>query len=80
MSVMLYKEGKGTRVWGKEYQTVIVRDDELADFRAKGWKDHPDEVSAKPAEDKPIKRTRRTPAEEAGKPQAEVSDEPTNEG
>lgn len=80
MSVMLYKEGKGTRVWGKEYQTVIVRDDELAEFRAKGWKDHPGEVTAKPAEGKAIKRTRRTPAEEAGKPQAEVSDEHTNEG
>jgi len=80
MSVMLYKEGKGTRVWGKEYQTVVVRDDELAEYKAKGWKEHPDEVTAKPADDKPIKRTRRTTAEEADKPQLEVSDETDNEG
>ncbi|PNK64543.1 hypothetical protein A6J33_018025 [Pantoea sp. FDAARGOS_194] len=80
MSVMLYKEGKGTRVWGKEYQTVVVRDDELSDYKSKGWKEHPDEVKAKAAEDKPIKRTRRTNAEEADKPQKEVSDETDNEG
>lgn len=80
MSLMLYKEGKGTRVWGKVYQTVIIRDDELAEFHAKGWKSHPDEVAAKPDKDKPIKRIRRTHAEEADKPQPEVSDEPNNEG
>ena len=80
MSVMLYKEGKGTRVWGKEYQTVVVLDDELAGYKSKGWKEHPDEVKANPAEEKPIKRTRRTNAEEAGKPQKEVSDESHNEG
>lgn len=80
MSVMLYKEGKGTRVWGKEYQTVIVRDDELASYKSKGWKEHPDEVNAKPVEEKPIKRTRRTNAEEADKPQQEVSNESHNEG
>lgn len=80
MSVMLYREGNGTRVWGKEYQTVIVRDDELTEYRSKGWKDHPDDVAATPAEEKPIKRTRRTNAEEAEKPQDEVIDEPDNEG
>ena len=80
MSVMLYREGTGTRVWGKEYETVIVRDDQLAEYRGNGWKDHPSEVSAGPAVDKPIKRTRRTNAEEADKPQKEVTDEPDNEG
>lgn len=80
MSVMLYKSGRGTKVWGKEYQTVVVRDDELEDYLHSGWKKHPDEVAAKPAEDKPIKRTRRTNAEEAEKPHTEVTDEPENKG
>jgi len=80
MSVMLYKSGHGTKVWGREYQTVVVRDDELSDYLSQGWKKHPGEVTAKAAEDKPIKRTRRTNAEAADKPQAEVSDEPENKG
>lgn len=80
MSVMLYKSGRGTKVWGKEYQTVVVSDDELSDYLSQGWKKHPDEVAAKPAEDKPIKRTRRTNAESAEQPQAEVTDEPENKG
>jgi len=33
MSVMLYKERKGNRVWGKEYQTEEGSDDELADYK-----------------------------------------------
>lgn len=80
MSVMLYKSGRGTKVWGREYQTVVVRDDELSDYLSQGWKKHPDEVAAKPAEEKPIKRTRRTNAKAAEQPQAEVTDEPENKG
>ncbi|HCJ9394972.1 TPA: hypothetical protein NV922_001278 [Escherichia coli] len=80
MGVMLYKSGRGTKVWGKEYQTVVVRDDELSDYLSQGWKKHPDEVVAKTAEEKPAKRTRRTNAEAAEQAQAEVTDEPENKG
>lgn len=63
MSVMLYRHGKGTRVWGKEYKTVIVRDDEAAEHLKQGWHKHPDEVKAEKTEQEPVKRTRKNKAE-----------------
>lgn len=87
MSVMLYKSGRGTKVWGKEYQTVVVRDDELSDYLSQGWKKHPDEVpedevkgEGKLSKTYNVKRTRRTNAVAAEQPQAEVTDEPENKG
>jgi len=63
MGVMLYRHGKGTRVWGKEFKTVIVRDDEVAEHIKQGWYEHPDEVMAEKPEQGPIKRTRKPKAE-----------------
>lgn len=63
MSVMLYRQGKGTRFWGKEYKTVIVRDDEVSEHLNQGWHKHPDEVKAEKPEQESIKRTRKTKAE-----------------
>lgn len=60
MGVMLYRQGKGTRVWGREYKTIVVRDDEVAECIKQGWYKHPDEVKA---EQEPVKRTRKTKAE-----------------
>lgn len=80
MSVMLYKEGKGTRVWGKQYKTAVVSESDVASYLADGWHKHPDEVGAKPVETTKIKRTRKTSAQAAEEPQEEVSDESHNEG
>lgn len=81
MSVMLYKEGKGTRVWGKQYKTVAVDETDVDSHLADGWCRHPDEVAAKKQEPTKIKRTRKTPAEDdAEQPQEEVSDEHNDEG
>ncbi|MEM6162044.1 hypothetical protein AAH446_16085 [Erwinia sp. P6884] len=80
MGVMLYREGKGTRVWGKQYKTTVVSESDIASYLADGWCKHPDEVDAKPVETAKIKRTRKTSAEAAEEPQEEVSDESDNEG
>lgn len=80
MNVMLYKEGKGTRVWGKQYKTTVVSDSDVESHLADGWHKHPDDVSAKVIEPTKIKRTQKTSAETAEGPQAEVRDEPDNEG
>ncbi|WP_072929942.1 hypothetical protein [Nissabacter archeti] len=63
MSVMLYKEGRGTRVWGKEYQTKVVSDSDVAEHLAAGWHKHPDDVAAAEVKAEPVKRTRKTKAE-----------------
>ncbi|MCK1966867.1 hypothetical protein MT962_000654 [Franconibacter sp. IITDAS19] len=80
MSVMLYKEGNGTRVWGKEYKTTIVPEHDVESMIAEGWHKHPDEVMSQKTEQTRIKRTRRTNSEAAEEPQEEVSDEHKNEG
>ncbi|EKS1846855.1 hypothetical protein QBD22_003814 [Cronobacter muytjensii] len=46
MSTMLYREGRGTRVWGKEYETKIVADEEVSKHLKEGWSEHPDDVKA----------------------------------
>lgn len=76
MSTMLYKEGKGTRAWGKQYKTIVVKDDEVQEHLADGWHKHPDDVHAPKAEQTKIKRTRKTNAESA----EEVDDEHVDEG
>lgn len=63
MSTMLYKQGTGTKVWGKKYQTVIVGDDEVSDYLKNGWHKHPDDVPEAKPETKKITRTRTTKAE-----------------
>ncbi|WP_312227555.1 hypothetical protein [Pseudescherichia sp.] len=76
MSTMLYKEGKGTRIWGKQYKTIVVKDDEVQEHLADGWHKHPDDVHAQKAEQTKIKRTRKTNAEAA----EEVDDGHVDEG
>ncbi|WP_312212336.1 hypothetical protein [Pseudescherichia sp.] len=76
MSTMLYKEGKGTRVWGKQYNTIVVKDSDVDSHLAEGWHKHPDDVHAQKAEQPKIKRTRKTNAEAA----EEVDDEHVDEG
>ncbi|ELY4440249.1 hypothetical protein SMZ43_003931 [Cronobacter dublinensis] len=44
MSTMLYREGRGTRVWGKELESKVVNDDEVKSHIDNGWFEHPDEV------------------------------------
>lgn len=78
MNVMLYREGVGTRIWGKQYKTMIVSEDDVASHLSDGWFKHPDEVRAKPVETAKVKRTRKANAE--AEPQEEVSDESDNEG
>lgn len=63
MSVMLYKEGKGTRVWGKEYKTTVVDESLVKEFLSDGWREHPGDVKSSDIEQTPIKRTRKTKAE-----------------
>jgi len=63
MSTMLYREGKGTQVWGKEFQTKVVKDEAIAEHLADGWHMHPDEVAAKKVEKEPNKRARKNKVE-----------------
>lgn len=63
MSVMLYKEGKGTRVWGKEYKTTVVDESLVKEHLSDGWHEHPGDVKSSDIEQKPIKRPRKTKAE-----------------
>jgi hypothetical protein len=63
MSVMLYKEGKGTRVWGKEYKTTVVDESLVKEHLSDGWLEHPGGVESSDVEQKPIKRTRKNKAE-----------------
>lgn len=44
MSVMLYKSGRGTKVWGKELQSKVVVDDDVEELLAEGWYEHPGDV------------------------------------
>lgn len=44
MGVMLYKQGRGTKVWGKEVQAKVVDDGDVEDHLADGWVKHPNEV------------------------------------
>ncbi len=44
MGVMLYKQGRGTKVWGKEVQVKVVDDSDVEDHLADGWVRHPNEV------------------------------------
>ncbi|MBZ4768479.1 hypothetical protein HU131_24645, partial [Salmonella enterica subsp. enterica serovar Typhimurium] len=44
MGVMLYKQGRGTKVWGKEVQAKVVDDSDVEDHLADGWVKHPNEV------------------------------------
>ncbi len=37
MGVMLYKQGRGTKVWGKEVQAKVVDDSDVEDHLADGW-------------------------------------------
>ena len=75
MSTMLYKEGKGTRVWGKQYKTVVVKDDDVHEYLADGWHKHPHDIDAKKEEPAKIKRTRKTNAEAAEEVEHEHVDE-----
>ncbi|HBI07866.1 MAG TPA: hypothetical protein DDY48_12215 [Erwinia persicina] len=63
MSVMLYKSGRGTKVWGKELQSKVVVDGDVEELLADGWYEHPGDVNSSDTEQKPIKRTRKTKAE-----------------
>ena len=76
MSTMLYKEGRGTLIWGKQYKTIIVKDSDVESHLSDGWHKHPDDVHATKAEQPKIKRTRKTNAEAA----EEVDDEHVDEG
>lgn len=71
MSTMLYKQGLGTKVWGKEYKTIVVKDEDISEHLKDGWYKHPDEVPDTKAETKKNTRTRTNKAE---------SDEHNNEG
>ncbi|WP_234923241.1 hypothetical protein [Salmonella enterica] len=44
MGVMLYKQGRGTKVWGKEVQAKVVDDSDVEDHLDDGWVKHPNEV------------------------------------
>lgn len=44
MGVMLYKQGRGAKVWGREMQSKVVNDGDLDDHLADGWFTHPNEV------------------------------------
>lgn len=44
MGVMLYKQGRGTKVWGKDVQVKVVDDGDVEDHLADGWVRHPNEV------------------------------------
>lgn len=44
MGIMLYKQGHGKKVWGKEMQSKVVSDCDLEDHLADGWFMHPNEV------------------------------------
>lgn len=44
MSVMLYKSGLGTKVWGKELQSKVVTDGDVEEYLAEGWFKHPQDV------------------------------------
>lgn len=63
MGVMLYKQGRGTRVWGKEFKSIIVEEDAVSDHLKEGWHEHPDEVNGESVNQGRIKRTRKTKAE-----------------
>jgi hypothetical protein len=63
MSVMLYRDGKGTRVWGKQYKTIAVDESLVKEYLSDGWHEHPDDVKPSEIEQKAIKRTRKTKAE-----------------
>lgn len=63
MGVMLYREGRGTRVWGREYKTIVVEASEVDAHLKDGWHSHPDEVKDEIVSKEPVKRTRKTKAE-----------------
>lgn len=63
MGVMLYKQGRGTRVWGKEYKAIVVEASEVDSYLKDGWHSHPDDVKGEETNKEPIKRTRKTKAE-----------------
>lgn len=64
MGVMLYKQGRGTRVWGKEYQTIIVDETDVDAHKKDGWHSHPDEVKGEGDSQEMTKRTRKPKAED----------------
>lgn len=82
MNVMLYKEGRGTQVWGRQYKTVIVDDSDVDSFIADGWFKHPSDVEA----DKEKSAAAQAQKKKTGndkkpeKPQDEVIDEYNDEG
>jgi len=82
MNVMLYKEGKGTQVWGKQLKTVIVDDSNVESYVSEGWHKHPDDIVAE-KDLKPV--VKKEPKKKGGgeeppeEPQDEVIDEPDNE-
>ena len=44
MSVMLYKAGGDTKVWGRKLQTCTVSEQEIEHLLKDGWHSHPDSV------------------------------------
>lgn len=44
MGVMLYKQGCGMKVWGKEVQVKVVDDSDVEDYFDDGWVKYLNEV------------------------------------
>lgn len=42
--VMLYRDGKGTKVWGHDMETTIVEKSDLKKYLSEGWDLHPQDV------------------------------------
>lgn len=63
MGVMLYRQGRGTRVWGKEYQTIVVNEEGVEVHKKDGWYCHPDEVKSGSDNQEKIKRPRKVRAD-----------------
>lgn len=63
MGVMLYRSGRGTRLWGREYQTIVVDEADVDDHKKDGWYSHPDDVKSVSDNQEKIKRPRKVRAE-----------------
>lgn len=44
MSVMLYKSGGETKIWGRKLQTKTVQDSDVEAHKSDGWYEHPHDV------------------------------------
>ncbi|WFQ80095.1 hypothetical protein PXH59_02630 [Xenorhabdus sp. SF857] len=75
MQKMLYKPNGDVNVWGMQLQVIVIDSDELDNYLAEGWVEHPNEtLSQKPsATDSGAGKTN------LGKGQG-VKDEPDNQG